>query len=341
MNIESVRYNRRKFLLGLLASAPNQRLEMNIESVRYNRRKFLLGLLASAPNQRLEKIAFQKILFLLGRPRQTPLYHFVPYKYGPFSWEANMDMSVLSSDNGLVAETQQEWILAKKEIGKKFISLLGEDDKKMLKEIFSRLYGKSKSSDWLIVAVYKKHPYYAIKSEWQPQSLQARKERHSVQRLVQNEKRRIQAQRESALFTLGYEEASIDAYLNALVRNNISILCDVRKNPLSRKYGFSKNKLSENCRKLGMQYAHIGDLGIASALRRKVESRADTVRLLRHYARALRTKEEFINQISEWFAQENRVVLTCFEKAPEDCHRSVLANAVGRKAGIDVNHLSL
>ncbi|WP_348602891.1 DUF488 family protein [Bartonella tribocorum] len=41
-------------------------------------------------------------------------------------------------------------------------------------------------------------------------------------------------------FTIGYEGKSLENYLNCLLENNIKILCDVRKNPISRKYGFSK-----------------------------------------------------------------------------------------------------
>ena len=52
-----------------------------------------------------------------------------------------------------------------------------------------------------------------------------------------------QRNRESkaVLFTVGYEGRTLDAYLDLLIRNNVKILCDVRKNPFSMKYGFSRN----------------------------------------------------------------------------------------------------
>ncbi|WP_200885350.1 DUF488 family protein [Jejuia pallidilutea] len=49
------------------------------------------------------------------------------------------------------------------------------------------------------------------------------------------------------LFTIGYEGISLEHYLNKLIRNNIKLLCDVRKNALSMKYGFSKSQLKNAC----------------------------------------------------------------------------------------------
>jgi len=59
---------------------------------------------------------------------------------------------------------------------------------------------------------------------------------------------------------LFWEGRSLDAYLDALVRRNISHLVDVRKNALSMKYGFSKSQLSKTCAHLGITYIHEPDL---------------------------------------------------------------------------------
>ena len=48
-----------------------------------------------------------------------------------------------------------------------------------------------------------------------------------------------------AFFTIGYEGRAIDEYMNLLLENHVKVLCDVRKNPISRKRGFSKTALSE------------------------------------------------------------------------------------------------
>jgi len=45
---------------------------------------------------------------------------------------------------------------------------------------------------------------------------------------------------ETVLFTIGYEKISFEEYLNRLLNNDVKVLVDVRNNPLSMKYGFSK-----------------------------------------------------------------------------------------------------
>jgi hypothetical protein len=47
------------------------------------------------------------------------------------------------------------------------------------------------------------------------------------------------------IVTIGYEGRSLEAFLNLLLQNSVTLLCDVRRNPLSRKYGFSKSTLSK------------------------------------------------------------------------------------------------
>ena len=61
------------------------------------------------------------------------------------------------------------------------------------------------------------------------------------------------------------------------------MLCDVRKNPLSRKYGFSKSTLSETLNKLGIEYTHLGALGIASEKRQYLNAQSDYDRLFDEY----------------------------------------------------------
>jgi uncharacterized protein (DUF488 family) len=59
------------------------------------------------------------------------------------------------------------------------------------------------------------------------------------------------------LFTIGYEGKGIEKFLNSLIKNNIKVLCDVRKNPLSRKFGFSKTKLEHLCKQIEIYYIHM------------------------------------------------------------------------------------
>lgn len=56
------------------------------------------------------------------------------------------------------------------------------------------------------------------------------------------------------VFTIGYEGIHFEEYINKLIRNQVAVLCDVRCNPLSRKFGFSSKMLSSVLPNLGIEY---------------------------------------------------------------------------------------
>jgi hypothetical protein len=65
----------------------------------------------------------------------------------------------------------------------------------------------------------------------------------------------------SLLFTIGYEGLTTDSFLNQLIMNNAVALVDVRNNPQSMKYGFSKRTLQGYIESAGMKYFHVPELG--------------------------------------------------------------------------------
>src|SRR5690606_23222120 len=74
---------------------------------------------------------------------------------------------------------------------------------------------------------------------------------------------------EPAAYTVGYEGKCIDGFLAGILRSGVRRIVDVRRNPISRKYGFAKSTLSRHLTYLGIGYLHMPELGIAS------EERAD------------------------------------------------------------------
>src|SRR3990172_4517804 len=84
--------------------------------------------------------------------------------------------------------------------------------------------------------------------------------------------------------TIGYEGRTFEGYLNILIRHGVTLLCDVRRNPLSRKYGFSKSTLARGCAGLGIRYEHLPELGIAAENRRRLTAPADYDALFAVYA---------------------------------------------------------
>ena len=61
----------------------------------YYRRKILLSLLQVSGNK-LDKISLQKLLFLFTQQQEVKSYHFVPYKFGCFSFQANADLHTMT-----------------------------------------------------------------------------------------------------------------------------------------------------------------------------------------------------------------------------------------------------
>jgi uncharacterized protein (DUF488 family) len=142
-----------------------------------------------------------------------------------------------------------------------------------------------------------------------------------------------------AVYTAGYEGASIDSFLDGLLRAGIHAIGDVRANPVSRKYGFAGSSMRRIAGKLGLTYEHFPMLGIPSASRKGLGDTVSHEDLFDAYERDILSREPAeIERLARCMAQRP-MVLVCMEKAPEMCHRSRLAKHVARAAGLPVQHL--
>jgi uncharacterized protein (DUF488 family) len=133
------------------------------------------------------------------------------------------------------------------------------------------------------------------------------------------------------LFTIGYEGKRIEAFINTLIQNDIRLICDVRKNPLSRKFGFSKGKLKHITQAAGIGYVHIPDLGIDANKRYSLKTPDDYRSLFEDYTRELPDKKEALEDVFTLLQQNTRMALMCFEKEPEMCHRHIIGNLMVNK----------
>ncbi|MBP7170714.1 MAG: DUF488 domain-containing protein, partial [Bacteroidales bacterium] len=215
----------------------------------YYRRKILLGLLEAFDN-RLEKIQLQKLLMLVTKQQQKPDFHFVPYKYGCYSFQANSDLGTMAKYNQVILQGN-EWVKIDNE---KYLLSLKERDRQAIK-LIKQLYG-AKTSNELIRITYIKYPYLAINSTVAKDKLSSDEFDKVLQAKPKSDK--------TILFTIGYEGLSLEEYLNKLILSDIKVLCDVRRNPLSMKFGFSKSQLQKACQGVGIEYVHIPELGIES-----------------------------------------------------------------------------
>jgi len=284
----------------------------------FYRQKILMALLERFDGH-LSSIDLQKYLFLYTTIcEKEKSYHFVPYKYGCFSFQSYMDKNKLISIGHL--KDDDDWVIKdnRNNYGNKL--KLG-DFKKLLffKEKYKKLKGKN-----LIYHVYKYYPYYAVNSEIVNEILTDDELGH-VKSIVKKQRNRI-------LATIGYEGESFESYLNKLIKNDIRLLIDVRKNPSSRKYGFSKKTLSSVLNKLGIKYIHMPELGIDSKERKSLRTISDYEKLFVRYNNKNLLKNNLsVNKLYEYFIKNRRIALTCFERDPKMCHRGTLANYINNK----------
>ena len=285
----------------------------------FRRQKLLLALL-QAFGGRLPNIDLQKYLFLFTQTcQQDKSYEFVPYKFGCFSFQSHADRRRLI-EVGAIVDTDNWWKLAGDE---DYIAQINPvEQEKIL--LFADSLRDIKEDD-LSRYVYKKYPYYAINSE-SAQNIMNAEELTEIKRAKPNDTG-------YKFFTIGYEGQSFEHYLNRLINNSVRMLCDVRGNPLSRKYGFSKSTLSKALDTLGIEYMHIPELGIVSEKRQDLKTQEDYDRLFDDYENTtLKTNHNSIGNLHKVFLEKRRIAITCFEAEPCMCHRSRVAKALSELA---------
>tara|TARA_R110000868_G_scaffold410732_2_gene700045 strand:- start:1067 stop:1954 length:888 start_codon:yes stop_codon:yes gene_type:complete len=294
----------------------------------YYRRKIALSLLQVFNNE-LDKIQVQKLLFLYSTYKtKKKTYDFVPYKLGCFSFQANADLNTLKK-YGIVTETSKSW---KKLDSTNYLTQLDKEDKKIISD-FAIIY-KGKTSDDLIDITYKRYPYYAINSIIADKYLSNEE--------LENLNKYRSFDDEIILFTIGYQGISLEYYLNKLIKNNIKVLCDVRKNALSMKYGFSKSQLKNACEGVGIKYIHIPEVGINSDKRQELNSQNDYDKLFLEYiSNNLSLTKNYQKEIFNLLIENKRIALTCFEADNCQCHRTHLAEAISdfNEFEYEVEHL--
>lgn len=127
-----------------------------------------------------------------------------------------------------------------------------------------------------------------------------------------------------SLFTIGYEGKTLEAFVNALLANAVSVLVDVRELPLSRKRGFSKTALSEQLAAAGIDYVHFASLGSPKDVRHKLLADGDYEAFFKAYAAHLGRQDEAVAEVRRLLGRTT-VCLMCYEADAEKCHRSLLA----------------
>jgi len=254
--------------------------------------------------------------FLLRHESNTgggnAFYDFVPYGIGPCSFALLQEVRKLQAKGFLCFDEENDWRLAPTATVEAPPAEISGD----VSRIVSRF--STMSSRDLTGYITTRFPEYEHSDRQDPRT-----------------------ERQTAVFTVGYEGASVDAFLNLLLHNGIKRIIDVRRNPIARRYGFHKSTLMQLCSRLDIHYVHVPDLGIESQKRRCLETFEDYVKLLNEYSRTtLKNKQSQVLAVSD-LAQEIPSALVCMERNPKYCHRSRLAKKVASILNVPVSHLSV
>ena len=287
---------------------------------------YLLALIGSEPDG-LKPIEVHKIFFLLGEfDSAAAVYEYMPYRMGCYSPTLAQDLRKLEAKGFITFAKDSRgkplWRLTAKGEARNFASRVS--GRRVVQ--FRRLYplrGKD-----LVIDVYKRFPYWAINSTIS--DLLLRNDPEAIDRIKQS-----RPSERISLASIGYEGRSIENYFNALIKSGIGVLCDVRKNPISRKYGFSRSTLSEFCEGCGIEYRHYSQLGIPSWERQNLNCQDDYDALFARYEKeVLPNGQKEIDEISELVKCGRGVALTCFEANPAQCHRTRVLRVVADRTRV-------
>ena len=284
--------------------------------MRYYREKCLAALMEQLEDW-IPSIRIQKLMFLLSDKQDKRSYDFMPYKYGCYSMQLSQDLRNLTKDGFLLCEEDDnthKYKIARNDL--RLRSLIEERDDKLIDRIVKR-FGEMSVTD-LIRHTYQNYPFFAINSTMAKKILSEREYSEVL--------RQRPHKGEMSLLTIGYEGLSLEKYIIILLQNDVRVLCDVRKNAFSQKFGFSKAQLEKACTGAGIKYEHLPNLGIVSEKRKELNDQSDYDRLLDEYEMTiLPGARNELNHLFLLLQKEKRIALTCFEHDPKQCHRSRIA----------------
>lgn len=154
--------------------------------------------------------------------------------------------------------------------------------------------------------------------------------------------------------TIGVYGSNEDSFFRALKDEGVDLFCDVRQRRLVRgsKYSYvNSTKLQQKLAALGISYLHIKELAPTKEIRNLQKNSDLSLGILKsertELSGAFKEKyssccighfnfAEFINTLPQ---NIHTVCFFCVEKEPEACHRSLVANHINEKFGIEVKHI--
>ena len=143
-----------------------------------------------------------------------------------------------------------------------------------------------------------------------------------------------------SIATIGYEAATVPGLLDALDKEGVELIVDVRAVASSRRPGFAKSRLAANLAGAGIEYLHLRDLGTPADGRAAARAgRYDELRAIFQQHLATPAAQDDLEALADLVRAGRSVCLLCLEADPAHCHRSMVADALAGLLPLQVTHL--
>jgi len=282
----------------------NKKITLNSKQLK------LLKVLSFFKNSYISRLKLFKISFLLSQNKAfEKFYDFIPYKFGPYSFEMEKDINFLYK-LGLINISNNNISMSKK------IFLFLEKIKKENYLNFKNYNFINWSESKLLDYIYNKYPYYTQNS------------------LIKKNYFKSPKKQIIKIYTIGYEGRTIDNFLNTLIKKGIKAVIDVRSLPFSNKYGFSKYWFLKYIKEFKIDYYNIPNLGIPKNIRMNRTKEE----YFNWYKNSLINKIYDLREIISLIKLKPSCLM-CFEKNFNDCHRGILAQRLKKITGLEIEEL--
>ena len=264
----------------------------------------------------IERLRLVKLMFLYSSANDVAnslKYDFVPYRQGPFSFAMYRDLTALV-ESGLALESDDTHFALTDE-GCRQANEARSSVIRHVDELHAQWLGRS--TDELINHVYAIDPWFTRRSD---RAGGIFKREMPVANL--------------AVYSVGYQQLSIDAFLNLLLKTGIKTLADIRDVPMSRTYGFHARTLANTCKNVGIEYHLERSLGVPKPVREKFWLSGDYSEFERNYNEILLANSDSVLRVADTVKRVPTAVM-CLERNVGACHRKLLAKKLVEKTGLD------
>ncbi len=142
-----------------------------------------------------------------------------------------------------------------------------------------------------------------------------------------------------AIYTVGYEGATLEVFLERLQSARVETVVDVRDLPLSRRRGFSKNALAAALRAAGIEYQHVRALGCPKHIRDQYRKDRNWVSYTAAFMQHLSNQLAAVAHLAS-LGDARTSALLCYEADARFCHRTYVARAATALCGGTVLHIT-